>query len=413
MNRRQFLLGLGVAGASSLTYAGYKFWPEQGLINPCLSGLPDVILKNPLMQKIWQGIDAKQVWDSHVHLVGTGDSQSNIENKSVWFNPNMDSYWHPILKVQKKFYMNGTCATDGTIDQSNIDQKTVQRMAQLTAEMPAGFKLMLFAFDWFHDADGKPNQSHSIFHISNDYAAKIASEHSQYFEWVASIHPYRTGAVEALERAKAQGARAVKWLPQGMGIDPANAKCDAFYSACMRLNMPIICHTGRESAVQGGNQDDANPLKLRRALDAGVRIVLAHCASDGEDIDYDNNNKKIKSFDLFLRLMEAPQYKNLLFGEISAITLMNHAWAIQPLLERTDLHSRLLNGSDYPLPAILPIVSLKQLVSKNLLDESHVDFLKAIRLYNPIMFDFALKRLLRFEGSAFPVSVFETKKFFA
>jgi predicted TIM-barrel fold metal-dependent hydrolase len=408
MNRRQFLSGLGVAGVSGLAYAGYKFWPEQGLINPCLSGLPNDVLENPLMQQIWQDIDAEQVWDSHVHLVGTGDSQPNEENSSVWFNPNMDSYWHPILKVQKKFYMNGTCAANG-----NIDQSSVQRMAQLTAEMPTGFKLMLFAFDWFHDENGKPNQAHSIFHIPNEYAAKITSEHSQYFEWVASIHPYRADAVDALQQAKTQGARAIKWLPQGMGIDPANAKCDTFYNACVRLNMPIVCHSGRERAVQGSNQDDANPLKLRRALDAGVRVVLAHCASDGEDIDYDNGNKRIKSFDLFLRLMEASQYKNLLFGEISAITLMNHAWAIQPLLEHTDLHSRLLNGSDYPLPAILPIVSLKQLVSKNLLGEGQVDFLKAVRLYNPIMFDFALKRLLRFEGSAFPASVFETRKFFA
>lgn len=408
MNRRQFILGLGAVGASSLAYAGYKFWPEQGLINPCLSVLPDEILDNRLIQQIWQGIDASQVWDSHVHLVGTGDSQPNVENKEVWFNPNMDSYRHPILKIQKMFYMNGACATDGSVDLSSV-----QRMAQLTAEMPTGFKLMLFAFDWFHDENGKPNQAHSIFHISNEYAAKVASEHSPYFEWVASIHPYRADAIRALEKAKSQGARAIKWLPQGMGIDPANAKCDAFYATCARLSMPIICHTGRESAVRGGNQDDANPLKLRRALDAGVRVVLAHCASDGEDIDYDNNNKKIRSFDLFLRLMEAPQYKNLLFGEISAITLVNHAWAIQPLLERTDLHSRLLNGSDYPLPAILPIVSLKQLVSNNLLDESHVDFLKSIRLYNPIMFDFALKRLLRFKGSAFPAGVFETKRFFA
>lgn len=408
MNRRQFLLGLGVAGASSLAYASYKFWPEQGLTNPCLAGLPDPIKAHPLMQQIWHGIDAHQVWDSHVHLAGIGDSQSSKQNKAVWFNPNMDSYWHPILKIQKKFYMNGSCATD-----SNIDQSTVQRLAQLTAEMPTGFKLMLFAFDWFHGTDGKPNQAHSVFHISNEYAAKVASEHSQYFEWVASIHPYRADAIDALAQAKAQGARAIKWLPQGMGIDPANAKCAAFYAACARLNIPIICHTGRESAVQGGNQDDANPLKLRRALDAGVHIVLAHCASDGEDIDYDNNNRKIKSFDLFLRLMETPQYKDLLFGEISAITLINHAWAIQPLLQRTDLHSRLLNGSDYPLPAILPIISLKQLVSKNLLDESHVNFLETLRLYNPIMFDFALKRLLRFEDSAFPTSVFETKRFFA
>ena len=403
MSRRHFLFSAAALATSSTGYVGVKFWPESGFTNSCLNGLPSEISTHPLMQKIWAGLDPSQVWDSHVHLVGVGDSTSDI-----WFNPNMDSWQHPILKLQKRFYMNGACADDARIDTS-----TVARMVRLASEMPTGFKAVLFAFDWFHDENGTPNKEKSIFHIPNLYAAKVTSDHSQYFEWVASIHPYRADAIDALEKAKTQGARAIKWLPQGMGIDPASAKCAAFYEACARLNIPIICHTGRESAVQGGKQDDANPLKLRRALDAGVRIVLAHCASDGEDIDYDNGNKKIKSFDLFLRLMKAPQYKNLLFGEISAITLVNHAWAIQPLLEHTDLHSRLLNGSDYPLPAILPIVSLKQLVSKNLLDESHVDFLKAIRLYNPIMFDFALKRLLRFEGYVFPNNVFETKRFFA
>ena len=51
------------------------------------------------------------------------------------------------------------------------------------------------------------------------------------FEWVASIHPYRTDALEALEQAKRDGARAVKWLPSAMGIDPASPRCDRFYRA--------------------------------------------------------------------------------------------------------------------------------------------------------------------------------------
>ena len=406
MNRRQFLLGVGAASVSGLAYAGYKFWPEQGLSNPCLSGLPDDIKNHPLMQQIWAGIDVAQVWDSHVHLVGTGDAARQIDS-AVWVNPAMDSYMHPILKIQKYFYMNGSCATA-----ENIDTSVVQRKIDLVAEMPNGFKLMLFAFDWFHDTNGKPVPDKSIFHIPDQYAQDVAKAAPQAFEWVASIHPYRADVIDALEKAKANKARAIKWLPQGMGIDPAHKKCNAFYAACARLNMPIICHTGRESAVQGGNQDDANPLKLRRALDAGVRVVLAHCASDGEDIDYDNGNKRVKSFDLFLRMMDEAKYKNLLFGEISAIALQNHAWAIAPLLQRTDLHSRLLNGSDYPLPAILPITSLKQLVSKNLLDVAHVEFLKTMRLYNPIMFDFALKRLIAFNGNTFANSIFETRRFF-
>ena len=406
MNRRQFLLSAAALGASSVAVAGIRLWPEQGFNNPCLSGLPDDIKRNPLMQQIWQDIDASQVWDCHVHLVGTGDSARGIE-RAVWVNPQMDSYWHPILKVQKHFYMNGSCAST-----KNVDKSVVQKKLELVQQMPAGFKLMLFSFDWFHDENVRPVPDKSIFHIPDEYAYQVAQSEPQAFEWVCSIHPYRADAVSALESAVQKGARAVKWLPQGMGIDPASPKCDAFYAACAKHNMPIICHTGRESAVQGGNQNHANPLKLRRALDAGVRVVLAHCASDGEDIDYDNNNKKVKSFDLFLRLMDDSKYQHLLFGEISAITLFNHAWTIEPLLKRIDLHSRLLNGSDYPLPGILPLISLKQLVAKNLLASEHVDFLKTLRIHNPILFDFALKRLIRFEGRSFPASVFQTRGFF-
>ena len=407
MNRRQFLrksllASTAILGASGLSYAGIRFWPESGINNPCLIGLPDELKNHPLMKQVWADIDSSQVWDSHVHIVGVGDSKSG-----VWFNPNMDSYWHPILKIQKNFYMNGGCVNDKLIDESYVN-----RLAQISAEMPVGFKSMLFAFDWFHDENGQANRSHSIFHVPNQYVAKIAKQYPQHFEWVASIHPYRTDCINALEEAHALNARAVKWLPSGMGIDPASPKCDKFYQKLHDLDMPIISHTGRESAVQGGNQAHGNPLRLRRALDAGVRVVLAHCASDGYDEDLDNNHQTIKSFDLFTRLMDTPAYKNLVFGEISALTLFNHTWTIKPILARTDWHHRLLNGSDYPLPGILPLISTKELRHMGLLQDKHLLFLQNLRQCNPLMFDFAIKRLISFEGNTFARSTFETRNFF-
>lgn len=415
MNRRQFLVGasvsIGALAASSVAIAGSKFWPDAGFSNPCLSGLPDDLKNHPLMQQIWAGIDVAQVWDCHVHLVGTGDSAlKKVSNKVIenaWFNPNMDSVWHPILKTQKHFYMNGGCATEG-----NIDHSYVARLAQISAEMPAGFKSLLFAFDWFRDAQGRPIKAQSIFNIPNEYAARVASEHSHLFEWVCSIHPYRPDAVDALEAAKAQGARAIKWLPSGMGIDPANPKCDAFYKKAAQLNMPIISHTGAESAVQGGEQAHGNPLRMRRALDNGVRVVLAHCASEGHDEDTDNGNKRVKSIDLFTRIMDTPDYKSLAFGEISALTLINHAAAIKPILQRSDWHSRLLNGSDYPLPGIFPLINTAQLAKMDLLKAEHLPFLQQVKAYNPLMFDFAVKRLIQVDGVGFSKQVFETRRFF-
>ncbi len=402
MNRRQFLLGLSATGLSGLTFTGIGYWPESGLSNPCLVGLPAELKNHPLMQQVWQGLDPSQIWDCHAHVIGAGNSGGG-----AWFNPDMDSWLHPILKVQKHFYMNGGCITE-----HHEDLSFIERMIHLASEMPTGYKTMLFAFDWVHDAQGRPSKDLSIFHIPDAYAAKIVEKYPQYFEWVASIHPYRPDAIDALESAKARGARAVKWLPSGMGIDPSSPLCDKFYQKLHDLNLPIISHTGRESAVQGGDQSFGNPLHMRRALDEGVRVVLAHCASDGEDEDLDNHGIPVKSFELFTRLMDTPAYQNLVFGEISAVTLFNHAWVIKPLLERTDWHKRLLNGSDYPLPAVSPLISTRQLQRTGLLDETHLLFLQTLRDYNPLMFDFAVKRLINLNGTGFANSTYETRPFF-
>ena len=80
--------------------------------------------------------------------------------------------------------------------------------------------------------------------------------------------------------------------------------------------------------------------------------------------------------------------------------------------------SRLLNGSDYPLPGVMPIFSVDYLVSLGLLAEAAAPVLKEIRLHNPLLFDFVLKRSLRVGGSrttaakSFGAQVFETKAFF-
>jgi len=198
-----------------------------------------------------------------------------------------------------------------------------------------------------------------------------------------------------------------------MGIDPASPKCDAFYKKAAEINMPIISHTGAEAAVQGGNQNHGNPLRLRRAFDQGVKVIMAHCASHGEDEDMDNGNKRVNSYELFARLMDTADYEGVAFGEISAITLINHSWAIPHILERTDWHHRIVNGSDYPLPAIMPLINTKQLLNMGLLDSEHLPFLQKLKAYHPLMFDFALKRLMRYKGQYFPNQIFETRKVFA
>jgi mannonate dehydratase len=82
------------------------------------------------------------------------------------------------------------------------------------------------------------------------------------------------------------------------------------------------------------------------------------------------------------------------------------------VLEREEWHPRLLNGSDYPLPGLMPIFSVEYIVSLGLLEAAAAPALSEIRAHNPLLFDFVLKRSLRANGRAFAASVFETRRFF-
>jgi hypothetical protein len=146
-----------------------------------------------------------------------------------------------------------------------------------------------------------------------------------------------------------------------------------------------------------------------------VRVVVAHCASIGEDRDLDRgaNGPLVESFSLFERLMGESRYQKLLFGDISAMTQINRAGpALARVIESEAWHARLLNGSDYPLPGVMPIFSVDYLVSLKLVQPAAAEVLREIRLHNPLLFDFVLKRHLRSNGKSLPAAVFETRKFF-
>jgi mannonate dehydratase len=112
-------------------------------------------------------------------------------------------------------------------------------------------------------------------------------------------------------------------------------------------------------------------------------------------------------------MMEEPRYEGLLFGELSAITQINRVGpALETVIRRGEWQSRLLNGSDYPLPGILPLISLKQMVRRRYITESEAEVLSAIRLHNPLLFDFVLKRSLRIKQKQFGHEPFQTRDFF-
>jgi predicted TIM-barrel fold metal-dependent hydrolase len=222
-----------------------------------------------------------------------------------------------------------------------------------------------------------------------------------------SVHPYRADALQQLEHWAGKGVRLIKWLPNAMGIDPADPKCLPYYRKMKELNLVLLTHAGEEKAVEAEEEQKyGNPLRLRAALNEGVKVIIAHCASLGENADLDNGDVMKPNFDLFLRLMDEKKYEHLLFADISALTQDNRSGLpLKTMLNRTDLHHRLVNGSDYPLPAINIIIHTKRLVNAGYITRKEAKYLKEIYDYNPLLFDFVLKRTLHGPG-AFPAAVF-------
>lgn len=404
MRRRTFILSTGLAATTALSW---RYWPEDGFINACRTGLPQDLQQHPLILAAIDGLDFTQVWDNHVHLVGIQG-----QGQDVWVNPDMQSWQHPLKNVQFRFYLDGSCVKPG--DSTNKDY--VQRLNDLMNELPAGMKAMLLAFDYYHEPDGSRNKQKSTIYTSNDYVAQITADNPDRFEWVASVHPYRADSVSRLELAARSGARAVKWLPEAMGIDPSAKQCVPFYEAMQRLDLPLLSHAGHETAVgTEGGKALSNPLLLRVPMDYGVKVIMAHCASLGTSVDIDKGPKaaEVSGFELFERMMGESAYENLLYGDISAITQLNRlSGPVKKLLLKTEWHSRLINGSDYPLPGIYPLFPLNHIERLGLIDNKQSAVLSQVRYYNPVWFDFLLKRMIRWQGQSFANTVFETRQHF-
>ncbi len=357
-----------------------------------------------LVERGFGGLDPDRLVDLHTHLAGIGTGSSGCE-----VHPNMLSWSQPVARIRFELYLSAS----GVEDLERADQEFVARLSRLIDRSPGKGRFCLLAFDHAYGEDGQIDRETSEFYVPNEWAWQQAMADPERLLPAISVHPYREDALEELERWAARGVRIVKWLPNAMNIDPSSPRCDAFYEKIVELDMTILTHTGKEMAVEAGAlQALGNPLHLRRPLDRGVRVIAAHCASLGEALDLDEpegEREMVPCFELFMRLMDEPGYEGLLFGEISAMTLANRVGApLAQLLDRPDLHPRLVNGSDYPLPALNAVIRLSPLVDQGFLKEEDVSALREIYEAHPLAFDLVLKRSLRSPttGRGFGVEAF-------
>ncbi len=355
-----------------------------------------------LVAQAFEGIEPGMLADYHTHVVGLG-----TDGTGIVMNPRLQSWFHPVDHLKFLVYYSAS----GIEDDTHPDRDYVERLSRLVGNIDRHGRYLALAYDYYYRPDGTIDREKSEFYVPNAYVFELAKRYPKWLVPAMSVHPYRRDALAALAQWASRGGRVVKWLPNTQGMDSADPRCDPYFEKMKALGLILLSHTGEEQAVgAGADQELGNPLRLRRALDHGVKVIAAHSASLGTNDDLDHPGQRATSFQLFLRLMDEPKYRELLYGEISAITQFNRMGdPLATLLERDDLHHRLVNGSDYPLPAVNMIVRTKALENAGYLTAEERAALNEIYDYNPLLFDFVLKRTLHHPvtGSRFPVDLFK------
>lgn len=402
--KRRHALCCGAALAAGL-FTGLVPAAHAGVLrNPCRGRLPADLARHDMLLQAFEGMDCTKLVDTHAHLLGTGDAGSGCT-----VHPSMQQWWHPAETLRRQVILNAACVPRTA---ASVDRAFVERLQSLSADFPSGARWWLYAFEQAHDDRGRARPEWSTFHVPNAYAAAVAAANPARFDWVASVHPYREDALVQLTVALDAGAVAVKWLPSAMNIDLADPRCGPFYDVLARRGVPLVVHCGEEKAVPGAARDElGNPLAVRHALAHGVRVIVAHCASLGQAVDTDLRSRPSRpAFELFARLMDEPASQGLLLGDISAVFQANRSPAVwRTVLQRRDWHARLLHGSDHPLPGVMPLFNTRRLQQAGLLPEAANPVLDAVREHNPLLFDFMLKRHLRWQGRRLPPAVFEAR----
>jgi predicted TIM-barrel fold metal-dependent hydrolase len=265
--------------------------------------------------------------------------------------------------------------------QLGVDQAYEERLIGLIDSSSLDAVLLL-AMDYPYDPSGNCLKEKAKFYVPNDHVLGLAKKYSQIIP-ACSIHPARKDAVEELERCAEKGAKVLKLLPNCHHVDCSDIQYQPFWEKLAKLGLPFLAHTGGEFSVPVLDAKFADPRILQLPLECGVKVIAAHGAGKSGiwDPDY--------TADL-LKMME--EFPNL-FTDNSALASPNR-WRTIPALLDPKIQSRVIHGSDFPIPS----GGFGPWVGKLL---SNSEYIKSRKIKNPLERDVFIKQAVGFEENTF------------
>jgi hypothetical protein len=307
-------------------------------------------------------VNKPRLIDMHVHMVGNGGGGSG-----GWLRL---TGWHRWLAG----FMFRLLGVPASALEGNLESIYADVLLQLVRDSSMD-AVVLLAHERVHDPDGTPREDLGSMFVPNNVVLELAEKFPEFLAGV-SIHPARPDALDELERCLERGAVLMKCLPNCQNIDPSDRRYRPFWERMAAAGLPLLAHTGGEHTVPIVNAAFADPKLLRLPLECGVTVIAAHCGTRSGAFDQDYFD------DWTAMLQEFPNF----YGDISALVSLNRCGHLRDCLPRNidfqsecpaelhpaesenatdnrsagrtgqrpmfrdDVSSRILHGSDFPVP---------------------------------------------------------------
>ncbi len=273
------------------------------------------------------------VVDLHIHVAARDRPDCLVSKKTLW----SPAFLYMVLGNQIDLLQLAD-DFDGTIRKNIIDPLNASESVD---------KGVLLALDGVY-RNGKLQRDRSNLVVSNDYVRELARQNPKVL-FGASVNPTRADAKEELERCLTGDppAALVKWLPNSQEFHPKKDVPDWFYDRLKQENVPLLCHTGPEYAVPVNKpkyQGLGDPRLLKRALDRGVTVIAAHCATRFFPLERQDYLPELRDM---MRMADKKKWK--LYADVSAMCTLSRIGTVDNVLESLP-KDRLVLGSDFPIP---------------------------------------------------------------
>jgi predicted TIM-barrel fold metal-dependent hydrolase len=212
-------------------------------------------------------------------------------------------------------------------------------------------KIVLFGVDdRVDDAGNSLHKDITVCATNEDVAALYRGNEDVIIPFF-SINPNRPDALDLIDRYADAGFRGAKFLQNYWGVDTREARYRPYFEKLAQRGLPLIVHVGSESSVHSFKSCESIEM-LNHPLESGVQVICAHMALSYEPqhiFKALSKNPKHFNEEYYLLIEMLKKYPNL-YADISALLTPVRAKVLRHLSTQSDIHHKLLFGTDFPVP---------------------------------------------------------------